>query len=267
MTACTVLTDVDSLRSRPDASMSEAGGSDAAVDGTTDIPDSASDTPLMTDSGGKRFCETVSPMPTFCEDFDVGAFGAAWGTPNVNGTGTALGPFSMITHSSPNALQAMIGGPSTNTMEANLPKLFGGTFSVLDYSFWLYLVKKPTVSQMEFADVGVNVGQDSYYVGIVVGANDYAFAEHDSASPTQYMSYSVSGLVTGKWMHVEWHLNLNAPASVVLKVDGATAWSGMLPAFGFTKGAPWIGAGINYASKDVNGGELLIDDLTLTMTP
>lgn len=249
-------------------------GSDASADAGADATPGTDATPdgFIPGDGGGRFCDTVKTA-TFCDDFDVGTFGAAWLTPQLSGTGSTLLP-STPARSSPFAARSKVTGPQVSFQGASMRKEFGGTYGVMDFSYALYLVKKPTTAGLEVGDLGIFGASEKWYCGLIlVSSSDQGFFEHDkSGSPNQYASSPLAAPIpTGKWVQIAWHLELD-PArggpAVTLKVDGVTAYAAAItPSFGFAKGSLFASAGIVYADPVTDGGEILVDDVVVTVGP
>lgn len=240
------------------------GGPDATPITDAAKPD-APDVGTSTD-GAVRFCDTVGAV-AFCDDFDVGTFAAAWESPNVFGAGSTFAP-GTLARSAPTSAHATVLGSSSGPVGAAIQKSLPGTLGALDYAYDLYVVKKPTTNGLEVNDMGVSIGPDDWYTGLVLQASgDIGFVEHDKTNePNQYSPTNLTTSVPiGKWVRIATHLELDpnrGGPSVTMKMDGVTVYSVAVPAnYGFVKGPMFVNAGINYADQGTNGGELYVDNV------
>jgi hypothetical protein len=93
--------------SRGEATQDAAPG-DAPADTGAEVP---SDAPAL------RYCQTLSPQPLFCDDFDVGVLGATWDTVSTGGGTMALASFAQ---SPPYSALATVPATSTTYVEVYL---------------------------------------------------------------------------------------------------------------------------------------------------
>jgi hypothetical protein len=223
------------------------------------------------DAGGEAgFCASLSPPATFCDDFDHGALGATWTKTQLVGPGAVLelNPLARTPPSSLHSLVADSGAGGTASLVEALP----GTANVIDYTFDLYVARKPTIEKVEICGVGVTIGQDEYYVDVFLGPEDDANMEHDG--PSGYVegnSVPLSQpLATGKWMNASWHLVVAPDAggpSATLEVDGQILFSASLPSYGYAPGTPWVVGGIGYQPTTADGAEIYVDDVVVRVDP
>lgn len=246
------------------------GGGDAGSSGDAgDAGDSGTPDVIVTGDGSARYCDGFKNA-TFCDDFDVGTLGAGWLPPDLKGAGSTVAQ-SSTAQSLPFSLRSTITGPQSNDPVAYIEKDFPGTWVALDYSYYLYVVKRPTTTGMEIGDVGVFTSTEAWYAGLIVGGStDQGFVEHDKpATPSQYAPTQLTAPTpVGKWVHVEWHVVLDPQPSATLKMDGAIVYDVQIPGnFGFAKGAIFVEAGIAFSDKSTNGGEVLVDGVVVRLTP
>jgi hypothetical protein len=268
---CSLLTDVGSLIAPAGDGGNGADAADAATrDSSSDARDDVDAAALDAPPAG-RFCDSVMPQPTFCDDFDVGMFGANWNMPNIVGPGAALSA-DAFARSPPTALRAAAGTPLQQAY-ANITKDFSGTTRIIDYAFDLYVERKSTGSDpIEVCDVGVNANGDTYYVAVLLGNTDYVLAEHDPPMGNgESMSIPISSpLPTKKWVRVAFRIDY-APAmgspNVTFSIDGVVGLSTALPAYGWKPGTAWAQAGIGWAGSGSTGGEVLVDNVVVRLTP
>ncbi len=84
---CSLAIETDNLVAGSDHVSSGGAGGDAALDATKDvtleagsdaIDDSQSDSPMEAEAEAGKFCESLSPQPTLCSDFDTDNLPSGW---------------------------------------------------------------------------------------------------------------------------------------------------------------------------------------------
>jgi len=237
------------------------GSSDGAAEDADAIA-TGSDGGIAADAD---FCTSIAPAPTFCDSFDRGAFGASWSKSDVYGAGAAIGT-SSLAWTPPLSFHSIVDVDDGGSA-ANLSENFDGTGRAVDYSFDLYVERKPSQGGTEISGVGVSIGEDDYYLDIVLGP-DVVNIEHDGPNGDA-TSAPLANIPTGRWMNVAWHLDLAPEAgapSARLEIDGAIVYSNALPPYGFAPGSTWIFAGIGWQSPDADGTVIDVDDVVAGVT-
>ncbi len=132
-----------------DAVLGDGAPADAAglLDGVAP-PDGATDS----------FCATLSPAPTFCEDFDDGLFPQRW--PKKTKTGDATIELTQSeAHSAPYSLHETVAPTGVSTRTAYVERSFSGSFTSLKLSYRVY--RRSTSGPPSLvARVGVAPGYD-----------------------------------------------------------------------------------------------------------
>gem|GEM_PF-1926549 len=133
---------------------------DAATDGGTDAADARPDAPS---EAGATFCETLTPAPRFCDDFDDGDVDDDWAVRNVLGGSTleldpasyASSPTSM--HVTTKALDAAQSGP------AHLRTTVTGAVSRVKLAFGVRIETNPAVTKGALALATLDVSASHFF--------------------------------------------------------------------------------------------------------
>jgi hypothetical protein len=263
--ACSLMTSFSGLSSGDpaDASSPATDASDApsvAVDGGADgRADGA--------APAQPYCDTVSPKPDFCDDFERSDVQGAWSPPGTSGGGAI--ELAASTRGSGRELHATIpvfGGGGVSS--AQVERVFGDRSEIFA-SYALRVDALPGTSSQQLMSVGVVVPASngdfcSIYVfvrpqGISLVEQTFpggagaggAFAEH---------SLAAAPIVPGTWQRVDLLLKLSSPATLRLVVDGVVAHEGTPNAF-CRPGTVTLSAGVHYSDAPSGPLSARVDDL------
>jgi hypothetical protein len=265
--ACSLTTSLDGFTGGTLADAGPFPDADAATDAP--IPDAGvADAPIDAPAAAP-FCESLSPKPMFCDDFERPTVMGAWKDTFTSGGGMVdLAPSSRTTTG--RELRAMIPLFSGSGVAfARLEKVFPLAEAV-SYSFSLFIDAAPAESGSQTMNLVISPPASngdfySFYLfnrvsGFTLieqtfpngsGVNG-AFVEHVLSTPITY----------AKWQRIEVKAKLTSPTRLTVTVEGQTAYDA--PAHPFVRpGSITLSAGIHYGESPVGPLALRIDDLVL----
>jgi hypothetical protein len=205
LTACTILTGLSKLDEGPVAPKVEAGTTDMGVaDGPSTIDTGIPDRPNVVDAKGAwetgsgppdagqgigSYCASLSPAPTFCEDFDEGTLGP-WSYIDTNG-GT-LGLTHAEAKSPPASLLVTLAafsveaGPDAGEFSETVNLKTLGTYTSLRMGFDLYVPAPITSSQNAVGFVGLPAVCPNLLIGPMGGEISGCELPDGGEVPTTY---------------------------------------------------------------------------------
>lgn len=244
MSACSFLVGTDELvNGEPDASHADVGADAPTKDVVTDGDGSHQDSPadakldapadsVVEDVDAGTYCETLSPIPTICSDFDVQTLPAGWDTlagfggfAGVIDEGGATSPPRSILFTTPvladgdsgsRALLANLGTPTKSiSIEFDLlPEVLNGSLT------WLITLEMGSSAGVAIARLR------AWKNGFDVNES----AVPSDGGPNDYAGYSVTGTPTPSvWQHVKWDVDFSgANAFSNVDLDGTISGGGSL---------------------------------------
>src|SRR5262249_31166367 len=156
---------------------SDAGGADASLDAPFG-PDAETDGGAI-DCGMPTciWCNTVSPKPLFCTDFDENPFDYDWMNTIVPAPGR-LGADSTVYRSPRYSLFSLVQGSSmSGNTYAYLTKTFTGLTAATDFTFAFDLLLQQMVSGPHALVAELNVGDSNHSLDLAVAAGDTTLQE------------------------------------------------------------------------------------------
>jgi hypothetical protein len=244
----------------------------------------ASDSNVVGEEGGRdggTFCETLSPQPFFCADFDEGEtspFGWSQaqifeGTLGLYTTEHESAPASLLARTS--VVTAMGKNTNPNTAVYQTLQISGQMFAgTLD--FYMHVDQVDAVGDFAvLAQFGLTdpAGGGVYYLQLVTTSNgamplgvqmaeDY-FSMGTNGSPTDYPVFGVIPLMT--WTHVQLSLAVpfaGGPGTATLVLDDGQPTTVLIhapvPVQAFS---PEIAVGVTWASTPSNGWTVAYDNV------
>lgn len=219
-----------------------------------------------TDVDASTFCDTVTPLPTLCADFDRGLPLESGFTVTSTSNGGVLASTTNA-RSMPGALEASSENPlaPATFSKAALVYLSPASVSTVALAYEFLITARPPNGHMEHNDVVIRVpGVGTFYSDLDLssaGADRYleefnisggAFLTNDTPIPT---------MSAGEWHHVEIAVDLTQRTRS-LTIDGVTLVQG--PAVYPTEpGSLQLDVGIAYGIGSPTGHRIDIDNVVL----
>jgi hypothetical protein len=243
--ACSLVVQTEELvNGAPDASHADVGVDVPTKDVATDSTDgSHQDSPVeaeldapadnvVADVDAGTYCETLSPTPTICSDFDVQALPAGWDA--LSGYGAFTGVIDEENFTSP--LRSIVfttpvlaaGDSGSRALSAEIPtptQSFSIEFDILaealdDTWNWFIVLESSSSNGTVTARFRARSG----------GYDIHESVEPAGGGPIEYGGHSISGTPSATtWQHVKWSVDLsgtNAFSNVDL--DGMISGGGSL---------------------------------------
>ena len=219
------------------------------------------------------FCETVTPAPTFCADFDAAAAITPYGYTeafSVNGGAIDLGD---VTTSPPHALAASYGAPPDDTMFAAAFLRFtdARTIATLDLAYDLQIPTRPAYGEWENNNLTISVpGGAHFYQDLTIDGNNPTdnYREESEPTPGNFTTHRtpIPPITPDAWHHVHYTLDL-AARQYSLTIDEAVVASGPT-AFAIEPTPIALESGLNFISgAPSSGGTMDVDNVVLRATP
>jgi hypothetical protein len=217
------------------------------------------------------FCDTLTPAPLLCSDFDEGLpFDTGWSntstTPGIGVLDTANVGFK----SSHSLLSGFAGQHSPLSSGALMVYLAPGTYSTASLEWELFLPARPASSGYEIEDLVMIVpGVGKFYndVQITAGANDYYIEEFAPvAGGLTQNATAFPAISTGTWHHFVISLDLGAK-TYNLELDGVVVLSGSSFFSSIGPGMIRIDGGIDYVQGDIADTTIYTDNIVLRGAP
>jgi hypothetical protein len=223
MSACSLLVGTDELVDGKDEVTADVGV-DAPKDGQSDTTDgshqdSAADTALdapadnvANDVDAGTYCETLSPAPTICSDFDVQTLPAGWDS--LSGFGSFQGVIDNLAFTSP--LRSILfttpvladGDNGSRALSADIAtptKSISIEFDVLAESLndtWTGLILLESSNSNGSVTARLRVRSSGYDIN--------ESAEPAGGGPVEYEGHAISGTPSATtWQHVKWSVDLS----------------------------------------------------------
>jgi hypothetical protein len=232
--------------------------------------------------GGGSFCASLSPTPTFCDDFDEATSPTGWDQIIQNNGAVTVD--SLLAFSKPGSMlaetSAAVGGQQT---EADVLKQFAslqGKAIQISASFEMNVQTwDPSSSGQILAFEIIFKNSSSTFNQIVLNLNSLGAsgvsaqiaenAQGADGGEAGYNSYPLSTHPPTKtWTKVEVDLVIASPTSaasnvITVKLDGATQLSQQALQVPLQGGSPWVHMGIGYVATPAGAWAVRFDDLVV----
>jgi hypothetical protein len=251
----------------------DVGASDGTAAVDVDAGDAGETSQPDGGAGDAGFCATLSPTPTFCDDFDENPLGFGWD--DVSRSAGATYAFDTSSwRSPPNAILLALpfvdgGAPSPPYHVSQVKAITGNvTHATLAFDARADTLGTGTLASLaRFQSQGkaVEVRLELDAAASPVAANvreadlgDAGYAYHSHALPG-------GGLLTGAWTHVVLDLTLSpsAAATFSVSIDGASALSSTALVGTFPPQPITVEVGIGYVSPPLGGWRVRYDNVTI----
>lgn len=272
--ACSLLTSLDGLSGGADASDASSNPGEGGP-----LADSATDSLATGDTGqadaaAARFCASLAPQPTYCDDFDDGVVtGNGW-TTNVTASAASVSLVTADASSPPNALRCVVNplGIDGGSGHASLRRAIAGPVTRIRKGFDIRV--SSIAGTMEATEISTKAAGSStnYYVGIAISSSLTltVYSEHDPIDGGSFYHnefLASGGLVLNQWARLVLDLNLAAvPPTVSLTVNGVVALPPTVLDDGILPGAMLIGAGLTYVYNPPMTFVVDVDNLVVDIT-
>jgi hypothetical protein len=215
-----------------------------------------------------KFCDGLSPQPTFCADFDHGTFDNGYSS--IDQTNGTLALDTAASTSAPDSLVATsVQTAPPQQVLAALYRVFTTQGSGYHLAFDLRVDKIATGANADPIIGQIQLGTTGYGLSLIVNTSG-ALIEESFGKPTQYLRSSLSRPpVTGTWTHVKVDVAPPPNGTVTIHLDADNVMNlHPIPA-GALNGAPTLTTGLQIfpSAGTVSDGKIHVDSLTFQIDP
>ncbi len=239
----------------------------ALDDGGRDANDGGS----VSEDASPRFCETLSPAPKFCRDFDnVAAYKTGWSSTYFNPQnppGVVLALYSDDTKSPPYCLSAKaLSLLADDVVQAMVVQDLGPVPSEIRFAFDLKNIKRDTAGASNLERIQIGTYPNDWALGLLLDRK-VAYIEEaipDMAGNHTWVRHKMAAVPGDSgWTRVEMRANIRTSLLTVL-LDGVVTVedASITP---MRTGNTRIIAGINYQTGALSETEFLVDNITVDM--
>lgn len=218
------------------------------------------------DAGG-LWCSTVSPTPTFCADFDEGAFDSGWSSSQAtNGT---IGLDNALYTSPHDSLVASSATTNAN-VQAAVFNQFAASGSAYHYAFDLHVDAVSTGAEPVFAEVQLFEGTTlGYGLTFIVESGGALIEESYTNGGVQFVDTPLSmAPPIGTWTRVTIDIGAPPAGNVTVHIGGTTVLDAHPVPTGSANGVPVIAAGLElFPGGTIGPCKGHIDDVTFQIDP